>query len=305
MTEQLVVALENKDAQNDHFFQVDLKSLPYPEGFSPLDYKKDLDKKENEEPKKDINSNPITDNLPRMTKEFLKKHCRENKLYATPQLNDILYLHFKGFGEIENLEEYSGLKCLFLEVNGIGRISGLDNQKQLRCLYLAKNLIKKIENLESNDLLDSIDLSYNMIQKIENLSCLPNLTKLIISHNKLSDLDDLIHLTECPALSVIDIQSNRIEDPSVVEQVFFKCPALRVLYSQGNGFPRKVKNYRKYLISGIKDLQYLDDRPVFPKDRACAEAFAEGGIEAEKSVREEWNRKEEQKMLDSVNCKST
>lgn len=32
---------------------------------------------------------------PQMTKEFIKQHCKQHKLYCTPHLNDILYLHFK------------------------------------------------------------------------------------------------------------------------------------------------------------------------------------------------------------------
>lgn len=32
----------------------------------------------------------------RMTKESLKQICRENDLYSTPALNDIIYLHYKG-----------------------------------------------------------------------------------------------------------------------------------------------------------------------------------------------------------------
>ena len=45
----------------------------------------------------------------------------------------------------------------------------------------------------------------------------------------------------------------------------------------------------------------MDDRPVFPKDRACAEAWAAGGPEAEKAERELWVNKEKKQISDSVN----
>lgn len=77
-----------------------------------------------------------------MTKEAIVKLCKKNSLYTTPRLNDVLYLHYQGYQAIENLEEYTGLKCLWLENNAISEISGLDNQKELRCLFLHNNLIK-------------------------------------------------------------------------------------------------------------------------------------------------------------------
>ncbi|OON17804.1 leucine Rich repeat-containing domain protein, partial [Opisthorchis viverrini] len=204
------------------------------------------------------------------------------------------------FSKIENLEEYTGLRCLFLEVNGLDSLTGLENQKELRSLYLAKNLLRKIENLDHMQYLDTLDVSNNMITKIENLDMLPNFTRLIIAHNKLTNLEDLLHVINCPQLSVLDLQHNHIKDPEVVEEVFAKIPSLRVLYNQGNPFVRVVKNYRKKVINLCKQLTYLDDRPVFPKDRACAEAFYEGGAELENEVRQKWNAEEQQKIIDRL-----
>lgn len=68
----------------------------------------------------------LENNEKRLTKEFLKKLLRkEFKLYySTPYLNDVLYLHYKGFDRIENLEEFTGLKVLYLEGNGLDKIEG-------------------------------------------------------------------------------------------------------------------------------------------------------------------------------------
>lgn len=236
---------------------------------------------------------------PRLTKAFLKQHCKDMKLYLTPHLNDVLYLHYKGIFKIEALEEYTGLRCLWLECNGLTKIENLDNQKELRCLYLQQNLISDIENLEPLVLLDTLNLSNNKIKKIANLSCIPKLNSLYISHNRISTVEDLEHLIECDHLSNVDLSHNKIDDPKVME-VFAAMKNLKVLNLMGNTVIRNVKNYRKNLIVKCKNLNYLDDRPVFPKDRACAEAWAEGGVEAEKRERDVWINRERKKINDSV-----
>ncbi|XP_061723224.1 titin homolog [Cydia pomonella] len=236
---------------------------------------------------------------PQMTKEFIKKHCKEHKLYTTPYLNDILYLHFKGFSKIENLEEYTGLKCIFLENNGIQRIEGLDTLAELKCLYLHYNIIKKIENLTGCPKLDTLNLDHNFVPKIENLDAVPDLHTLSIAHNMLSSVSDLEQLKFCNNLSVLDLSYNRIEDPLIVD-VLEAMKILKVLVLTGNPVIRAIPAYRKTLTLRLKELLNLDNRPVFPRDRACAEAWQRGGVDEEVAERKRWIAKDHEKTMQSV-----
>lgn len=44
---------------------------------------------------------------------------------------------------------------------------------------------------------------------------------------------------------------------------------------------RNIPAYRKTLTLRLKELLNLDNRPVFPRDRACAEAWQRGGVQEE------------------------
>jgi len=208
-----------------------------------------------------------------MDKKELKKDCVKNGQYSTPALNDKLYLHYKGYHRIENLEDYTGVRALWLEGNGFTKIEGLETLTQVRSLYLQENVIDKIENLEAQIECDSINFSQNFITKIENLSHMKQLTSLNLSKNKLGDAGSIAHVLEIPSLQTIDLQSNKLEGADVLD-ILEQVPDLRVLYLMGNPCVKEIKNYRKAVVSRCKNLRYLDERPVFDEERRRVNAWA-------------------------------
>lgn len=153
--------------------------------------------------------------------------------------------------------------------------------------YVQQNLIREIEGIDHLEYLDTLNVSNNSIAAIKGLGNCKNLKSLICTHNKIRSSDALKGLLDCPSLTVVDISHNTIEGPGALE-IFAAMENLRVLNLMGTKLAKHIPNYRKTLISRCKSLMYLDDRPVREKERAMAEAFMQGGRDAERATRDEY-----------------
>jgi len=238
---------------------------------------------------RDGGSTDLDFTVPVMTTKEIAKAAIEQGGYRTASLNDKLYLHYKGYQRIENLEEYANLKAIWLDSNGFQKIENINHLAELRCLFLQRNLISTIENLDGLRSLVQLDLSENRIAKVEGLSVLPNLSTLNLARNALADGQSISHLNECTSLSVLDLSHNNIQGNDVVDTLA-KIPKLVALNVAGNPVVSKFSYFRKRSIVAIKGLKYLDS-PVFDMERATAEAWSSGGREAELAMRNEWQKK--------------
>ena len=212
-----------------------------------------------------------------MSKKYLKALCLERELYSTPSLNEILYLHFHGFHNIENLDEYVNVCALFLENNLITHISGLDSLTKLRDLFLHSNRIEKIQNLDCLTNLVTLNLCNNSITVIEGLGSLKKLETLNLSDNRLTHPDQLVGLTECKSLRSIDLTKNNIVYTDKLLDIFIEMTNLACLYLKQNPLVNDFPDYRKKLTCIVKTLQQLDDRSVTADDRRLALAWLEKG----------------------------
>jgi hypothetical protein len=232
-----------------------------------------------------------TGGLPEMSLDEIRLSCRENDGYDSAELNEKLYLHFRGFKKIENLDSYVSVKAIWLDSNGLQKMEGLSSLVNLRCLYLGKNLISKIEGLETLSNLTTLDLSNNRLTVIENLSSCTSLQIINFSRNALHSVESIRHLIECSSIENIDLSNNGL-DGDVVAEVFQFMPRLVALTLNGNP-ATQVQSFRKLAITSIPKLAYLD-RPVDELERIGAEAFVSGGPEAEKASKEEYRERQKQ-----------
>ena len=225
-----------------------------------------------------------------MTPASLRKVCVENDGYAhAPELNDVLHLHRKGIAEIENLEPYVGLKTIYLESNSVDTLEGLLHLSLLRCLYMAKNALMDVEGAVRLKALVTLDISENHVDSLEGLRGHQTLATLVAAGNRLADVDAVDALRACPRLTSLDLSDNKLRDVSVVAFLTSEdaglANRLALLKFRGNPAVGETKSYRKTVVARMRALNYLDDAPVFPKDRRLAEAWARGGVEEERAER--------------------
>ena len=240
--------------------------------------------------------------------DYILLNETKTKYYPVHELNESLYLHFKGFTKIDNLSTFKNLKALYLEGNKISKIENLDSLVNLTSLFLHENTIQKIEGLDKLVNLTNLNLSDNLIKKIEGISKLINLTDFLIKRNRIGfeGLEDLKGLLETgKELRVLDISDNYIQDVNIIDEILSKIINLKVLYLSGNEVTRKIPNYRKTLIGKIKNLTYIDNKPIFNDEKRYALAFCNGGYEEERKEREkvknEKKEKEEKRIKEFSN----
>jgi len=228
-----------------------------------------------------------------MTKESLAAAVKEQDGWDKPEYNDQLYLQCKGFQAItEAIGEYTNVKALWLQQNALSKIENLQILPQLGCLFLHQNCIRSLEGLQGCKGLHTLNISNNYITKITGLAGIP-LETLQMSHNRLSTLADLEGIKECTTLGTLDISHNTIsadkekgEKSEDLIDILRELPALKCVYLQGNEISGQTRYWRRKVVGGLKELTYMDERPVFDEERRAVDAWMVGGFEAEQAERD-------------------
>ncbi|CUG89409.1 Hypothetical protein, putative [Bodo saltans] len=220
----------------------------------------------------------------RMSEELISDICKANGGFRTPELNEKLYLHFRGFRKIEGLGSFVNCRALWLENNIITDVDGLDNLPVLDSLFLQHNHIAKLPSELGYSVasLKSLNISHNMLESLNGIEHFPNLEKVLAANNR---LECIVALGALENLSILDVSNNKLSKADEVRGVLRKAKKLTSAMMHGNSFVRDVKNYRKVVIEENPQLRYLDEYPVFDDERRCSAAFVSGGVEKEKEER--------------------
>lgn len=141
--------------------------------------------------------------------------------------------------------------------------------ERLTKLQLDNNIIVKIQGLDNLVNLKWLDLSFNLIEKIEGLDKCTELTDLSLFKNNIKVLDGLDYLVK---LNVLSIGSNQLSDlEKTITYLRGLKNNLQVLRIDNNLFHKtRQSEYKKFTISRLKSLKYIDYELIEAKEREAA-----------------------------------
>ncbi|KAK7200571.1 hypothetical protein NESM_000113000 [Novymonas esmeraldas] len=219
-----------------------------------------------------------------MTEALVLQQCKMQMGYSTPELNEKLYLHHRGFARLGGLAAFTGCVVLYLDNNALSDLAGLAPLTRLDSLYLSRNALARLDSLPRLPVLRTLDVAQNCVTSLEGLdAAAPLLQTLLAGGNRLQGLDGVRGLS---CLMSLDASHNRIADEEKTRACLRGHSAtLRTLMLHGNELCRCTPHHRKRWIAAIPALRFLDESPVFEDERERAEAFVAGGAAAEAAIR--------------------
>lgn len=218
-----------------------------------------------------------------MTESFILEQCQLHRGYRTPELNEKLYLHHFGFSALKNLNPYTGCKVLYVSHNAISDLRPLAGLVLLDSLYVSNNAIRSLDSLPDLPSLRLLDVSHNYLSELTGIATVSSIETLLASHNTIHSFG--YEIQKLTKLTSLDVSYNKLSDLEQVNQELSTvAQSLCTLIFVGNTMVHSASNYRKSIIHLYPSLRFLDEYPVFPDERAKAEAFAQGGVQAEKEM---------------------
>ena len=220
--------------------------------------------------------------------------------YASPELNEVLYLHHRGIVTLKNLDPYVNLRCLHLENNALSSLEGLGALVALTQLHADGNLLRDVRGVERLRNLTHLSASDNVIECLEHVRNHPSLHTLCLAGNRLRDARRaLAPLGDVASLRSLDVSRNDITDADVAETVQTLAPHLELLFiSRGNPVQSDPSDVTTALIRALPRLRWLDDAVVDDDRRRVADARATRGPDAELRERQRILQ-ERQNVLDA------
>jgi len=133
-----------------------------------------------------------------------------SRRYATPELNEVLYLHHRGIVRLEHFDPYVNLRCLHLERNAVSSLEGLRTLRSLTQLHVDGNALQNLRGVERLVNLTRLDANDNVIDTLEHARGHARLRSLTVARNHLrGDVSSVLApLAECPALRALDVSEN-------------------------------------------------------------------------------------------------